>query len=145
MLKNTVSIRKVTFITYYLIVLLCFSVLVSNKQDFYKVLGVPRTATQKEIEKAYYQMATKYHPDTNKEDPQAKEQFAQLAEAYEVLRDEVKRKQYDSAGFDAGQAGKGQHDESGQTSHVDPEELLRTILEEFSRDLGFGDFNAKVK
>uniref|UniRef100_A0A8C5GJH7 DnaJ homolog subfamily A member 3, mitochondrial-like n=1 Tax=Gouania willdenowi TaxID=441366 RepID=A0A8C5GJH7_GOUWI len=141
---NTASIRKVTFITYYLIVLLCFSVPVSNKQDFYEVLGVPRTATQKEIEKAYYQlMAKKYHPDTNKEDPQAKEQFAQLAEAYEVLRDEVKRKQYDSAGFDAGQAGEGQH-ESGQTSHVDPEELLRTILEKLSRDLGFGDFNAKV-
>ncbi|XP_028297654.1 dnaJ homolog subfamily A member 3, mitochondrial-like [Gouania willdenowi] len=120
------------------------SVPVSNKQDFYEVLGVPRTATQKEIEKAYYQlMAKKYHPDTNKEDPQAKEQFAQLAEAYEVLRDEVKRKQYDSAGFDAGQAGEGQH-ESGQTSHVDPEELLRTILEKLSRDLGFGDFNAKV-
>ncbi|XP_029944988.1 dnaJ heat shock protein family (Hsp40) member A3a isoform X2 [Salarias fasciatus] len=117
----------------------------SSKQDFYQVLGVPRTASQKEIKKAYYQMAKKYHPDTNKDDPQAKEKFAQLAEAYEVLSDEVKRKQYDtygSAGFDAGQAGGGQQYWSGQTSNIDPEELFRKIFGEFSGGRGFGDFNA---
>uniref|UniRef100_A0A671YBN3 DnaJ heat shock protein family (Hsp40) member A3a n=1 Tax=Sparus aurata TaxID=8175 RepID=A0A671YBN3_SPAAU len=117
----------------------------SSKQDFYQVLGIPRTATQKEIKKAYYQMAKKYHPDTNKEDPQAKEKFAQLAEAYEVLSDEGKRKQYDtygSTGFDAGQASGGQHYWSGQTSNVDPEELFRKIFGEFSGGRGFGDFNA---
>lgn len=118
---------------------------VSSKQDFYQVLGIPRTSTQKEIKKAYYQMAKKYHPDTNKDDPQAKEKFAQLAEAYEVLSDEVKRKQYDtygSTGFDAGQAGGGQQYWTGQTSHVDPEELFRKIFGEFSGGRGFGDFNA---
>uniref|UniRef100_A0A3B3DB73 DnaJ homolog subfamily A member 3, mitochondrial n=1 Tax=Oryzias melastigma TaxID=30732 RepID=A0A3B3DB73_ORYME len=117
----------------------------SSKQDFYQILGVPRTATQKEIKKAYYQMAKKYHPDTNKDDPQAKEKFAQLAEAYEVLSDEGKRKQYDvygSTGFDAGQAGQGQHYWSGQTTNVDPEELFRKIFGEFSGGRGFGDFNA---
>uniref|UniRef100_A0A3P9MLK9 DnaJ homolog subfamily A member 3, mitochondrial n=1 Tax=Oryzias latipes TaxID=8090 RepID=A0A3P9MLK9_ORYLA len=116
-----------------------------SKQDFYQILGVPRTATQKEIKKAYYQMAKKYHPDTNKDDPQAKEKFAQLAEAYEVIGDEVKRKQYDtygSTGFDAGQAGQGQHYWSGQTTNVDPEELFRKIFGEFSGGRGFGDFNA---
>ncbi|KAM6966907.1 dnaJ heat shock protein family (Hsp40) member A3a [Tautogolabrus adspersus] len=117
----------------------------SSKQDFYQTLGVPRTATQKEIKKAYYQMAKKYHPDTNKEDPQAKEKFAQLAEAYEVLSDEGKRKQYDtygSAGFDAGQAGGGQQYWSGHAQSVDPEELFRKIFGEFSGGRGFGDFNA---
>uniref|UniRef100_A0A8C6KJ52 DnaJ homolog subfamily A member 3, mitochondrial n=1 Tax=Nothobranchius furzeri TaxID=105023 RepID=A0A8C6KJ52_NOTFU len=117
----------------------------SSKQDFYQVLGVPRTATQKEIKKAYYQMAKKYHPDTNKEDPQAKEKFAQLAEAYEVLSDEGKRKQYDtygSAGFDAGQAGGGQQYWRGQASHMDPEELFRKIFGEFSGGRGFGDINS---
>ncbi|XP_070296896.1 dnaJ heat shock protein family (Hsp40) member A3a isoform X1 [Salvelinus sp. IW2-2015] len=120
----------------------------SNKQDFYTVLEVPRTATQKEIKKAYYQMAKKYHPDTNKEDPKAKEKFAQLAEAYEVLSDEVKRKQYDTygvAGFDASQAGGGgghQQYWSGQANSVDPEELFRKIFGEFSGSRGFGDFNA---
>uniref|UniRef100_A0A8D3B1C7 DnaJ homolog subfamily A member 3, mitochondrial n=1 Tax=Scophthalmus maximus TaxID=52904 RepID=A0A8D3B1C7_SCOMX len=117
----------------------------SSKQDFYQVLGVPRAATQKEIKKAYYQMAKKYHPDTNKDDPQAKEKFAQLAEAYEILSDEAKRKQYDaygSAGFGAGQAGRGQQHWSGQTSNVNPEELFRKIFGEFSGGRGFGDFNA---
>ncbi|KAL6102932.1 dnaja3 [Pungitius sinensis] len=116
-----------------------------SKQDFYQILGVPRTATQKEVKKAYYQMAKKYHPDTNKEDPQAKEKFAQLAEAYEVLSDEAKRKQYDaygSAGFGGGQAGGGQHYWSGQASSVNPEELFRKIFGEFSGGRGFGDFNA---
>ncbi|XP_056144755.1 dnaJ heat shock protein family (Hsp40) member A3a isoform X1 [Lampris incognitus] len=121
------------------------SVPAGNKQDFYQILGVPRTATQKEIKKAYYQMAKKYHPDTNKDDPKAKEKFAQLAEAYEVLSDEGKRKQYDTygtSGFDAGQAGGGQQYWSGQTTNVDPEELFRKIFGEFSGARGFGDFSA---
>ncbi|XP_037544918.1 dnaJ heat shock protein family (Hsp40) member A3a [Nematolebias whitei] len=116
----------------------------NSKQDFYHILGVPRTATQKEIKKAYYQMAKKYHPDTNKDDPQAKEKFAQLAEAYEVLGDESKRKQYDtygSAGFGAGHAEGGQHYWGSHTSHVDPEELFRKIFGEFSGGRGFGDYN----
>ncbi|MGH0162689.1 UNVERIFIED_CONTAM: hypothetical protein FKN15_064901 [Acipenser sinensis] len=106
-----------------------------NKQDFYQVLGVPRSSTQKEIKKAYYQLAKKYHPDTNKDDPQAKEKFAQLAEAYEVLSDEVKRKQYDtygSAGFDPGRAGAGSQQYWRGGASVDPEELFRKIFGEFS-------------
>uniref|UniRef100_A0A674BL26 DnaJ heat shock protein family (Hsp40) member A3b n=1 Tax=Salmo trutta TaxID=8032 RepID=A0A674BL26_SALTR len=120
----------------------------ANKQDLYDVLGVPRTASQKEIKKAYYQMAKKYHPDTNQDDPQAKEKFAKLAEAYEVLSDEVKRKQYDTygaAGFDPGQAGGGpggqQYWRAGGAS-VDPEEMFRKIFGEFTGAQGFGDFNS---
>ncbi|XP_066186195.1 dnaJ homolog subfamily A member 3, mitochondrial isoform X1 [Sylvia atricapilla] len=115
------------------------------KEDYYQVLGVPRTATQKEIKKAYYQLAKKYHPDTNKDDPKAKEKFSQLAEAYEVLSDEVKRKQYDAYGtasFEAGAAGAGagagrQYWSSGPS--IDPEELFRKIFGEFSGS-PFGDF-----
>ncbi|XP_040295390.1 dnaJ homolog subfamily A member 3, mitochondrial isoform X1 [Bufo bufo] len=115
---------------------------VSNKTDYYQVLGVPRNASQKEIKKAYYQLAKKYHPDTNKEDPQAKEKFSQLAEAYEVLSDEVKRKQYDAYGtadFAAGAGGGGQQYWRGGPT-VDPEELFRKIFGEFSGS-PFGDFN----
>uniref|UniRef100_A0A8C4JJJ5 DnaJ homolog subfamily A member 3, mitochondrial n=1 Tax=Dromaius novaehollandiae TaxID=8790 RepID=A0A8C4JJJ5_DRONO len=113
------------------------------KEDYYQVLGVPRTATQKEIKKAYYQLAKKYHPDTNKDDPKAKEKFSQLAEAYEVLSDEVKRKQYDAYGtasFDPGAAGAGRQYWSSGPS-IDPEELFRKIFGEFSGS-PFGDFQS---
>ncbi|XP_063170841.1 dnaJ homolog subfamily A member 3, mitochondrial isoform X1 [Candoia aspera] len=113
-----------------------------SKEDYYQILGVPRNASHKEIKKAYYQLAKKYHPDTNKDDPKAKEKFSQLAEAYEVLGDEVKRKQYDTYGtadFGFGSAGSGQqYRHSGPT--IDPEELFRKIFGEFSQS-PFGDFN----
>ncbi|XP_038568750.1 dnaJ homolog subfamily A member 3, mitochondrial-like isoform X1 [Micropterus salmoides] len=117
----------------------------ANKPDFYGVLGVSRTATQKDIKKAYYQLAKKYHPDTNPDDPEAKEKFAKLAEAYEVLSDEVKRKQYDTygaAGFDPNRAGAGQQQyyRAGGTS-IDPEELFRKIFGEFTGGMGFGDIH----
>ncbi|KAM4603209.1 dnaJ homolog subfamily A member 3, mitochondrial-like isoform 2-T2 [Discoglossus pictus] len=115
-----------------------------NKTDFYQVLGVQRNASQKEIKKAYYQLAKKYHPDTNKDDPQAKEKFAQLAEAYEVLSDEVKRKQYDTYGtadFGAGAGGGGGQQYWRGGPSVDPEELFRKIFGEFSGS-PFGDFNS---
>uniref|UniRef100_A0A665TD33 DnaJ homolog subfamily A member 3, mitochondrial n=1 Tax=Echeneis naucrates TaxID=173247 RepID=A0A665TD33_ECHNA len=120
---------------------------VTNKQDFYEVLGVSRTASQRDIKKAYYQLAKKYHPDTNPDDPEAKEKFSKLAEAYEVLSDEVKRKQYDTygaAGFDPGRAGAGQQQQyyrAGGAS-IDPEELFRKIFGEFTGGRNFGDFQS---
>ncbi|XP_061627895.1 dnaJ homolog subfamily A member 3, mitochondrial-like isoform X2 [Phyllopteryx taeniolatus] len=113
----------------------------ANKQDLYEVLGVALTASQKDIKKAYYQLAKKYHPDTNPDDPEAKEKFAKLAEAYEVLSDEVKRKQYDTyglAGFDANRVGQQQHYRAG-SANVDPEELFRKIFGDFAG--GFRDVN----
>nr|XP_040041457.1 dnaJ homolog subfamily A member 3, mitochondrial-like isoform X2 [Gasterosteus aculeatus aculeatus] len=118
----------------------------ASKQDLYDVLGVSRSVSQKDIKKAYYQLAKKYHPDTNPDEPDAKEKFAQLAEAYEVLSDEVKRKQYDTygaAGFDpgrAGAAGQQQYYRAGG-ANIDPEELFRKIFGEFSGGRGFADIN----
>lgn len=66
--------------------------------DYYKVLGVDRNATQEEIRKAYRKQAKKYHPDINKDDPQAKERFQEINEANEVLGDPEKRKKYDEYG-----------------------------------------------
>ncbi|KAI9264872.1 hypothetical protein BDA99DRAFT_507126 [Phascolomyces articulosus] len=68
------------------------------KRDPYEVLGVSKTASQGDIKKAYYALAKKYHPDTNKE-KDAREKFVQIQEAYEILSDEQKRKQYDQFGF----------------------------------------------
>ena len=64
-------------------------------RDFYEVLGVSEKASADEIKKAYSKLAKKYHPDANPDDPSAAERFKDLGEAYSVLSDAEKRKQYD--------------------------------------------------
>ena len=58
-----------------------------SKRDFYEVLGVERNAEDREIKKAYKRLAMKFHPDRNREDPQAEEKFKEVKEAYEILTD----------------------------------------------------------
>lgn len=67
-------------------------------KDYYDTLGVGREASKAEIKKKYYQLAKKYHPDANKDDPKAAEKFSQVQEAYEVLSDESKRSAYNQFG-----------------------------------------------
>ena len=64
-------------------------------KDFYKILGVPEKATAEEIKKAYRKLAKTHHPDANRGDPKATERFKEIGEAYSVLSDAAKRKQYD--------------------------------------------------
>ena len=67
-------------------------------KDYYEVLGVPRTATEAEIKKAFRKLAREYHPDVAKNKKQAEEKFKEINEAYEVLGDATKRKKYDELG-----------------------------------------------
>ena len=63
----------------------------SNKRDYYEVLGVQKNATADELKKAYRKLALKYHPDRNPGDKEAEEKFKEAAEAYDVLSDADKR------------------------------------------------------
>ncbi len=67
-------------------------------KDYYKILGVGRKATQEEIKKAYRKLALKYHPDKNQGNKASEDKFKEIAEAYEVLKDPTKRKNYDRFG-----------------------------------------------
>ncbi len=72
----------------------------SNKRDYYEVLGVERSADQATLKRAYRKLAMKYHPDKNPDDKEAEQKFKELNEAYEVLSDDEKRNMYDRYGHD---------------------------------------------
>lgn len=105
-----------------------------TKKDYYEVLGVDRNATQEEIKKAYRKLAIKYHPDKNPGNPEAEEKFKEAAEAYEVLGNPEKRRQYDQFGHAAVNGGMA----GGFSSVEDIFERFRTIFEED----GFGAFSS---
>lgn len=67
------------------------------EKDYYKSLGVPKNASAAEIKKAYRKLARQYHPDANKSDAKAEEKFKEISEAYDVLSDATRRKEYDEA------------------------------------------------
>ncbi len=71
----------------------------ADKRDYYEVLGVGKNASDDEIKKAHRKLAKKYHPDLNKDNPEAAEKFKELNEAYEVLSDKEKKAKYDQFGF----------------------------------------------
>ena len=99
-------------------------------EDFYKILGVEKTATTQEIKKAYRKLALKYHPDKNPGDKAAEEKFREVSEAYEVLSNDEKRAKYDQFGHAAftqggmGGAGAG----GGYGGFHDPFDIFREVF-----------------
>uniref|UniRef100_A0A3Q2U439 DnaJ homolog subfamily B member 9 n=1 Tax=Fundulus heteroclitus TaxID=8078 RepID=A0A3Q2U439_FUNHE len=91
--------------------------LILAKKDYYDILGVPRGATERHIKKAFHRLARKFHPDKNKS-PDSEVRFREIAEAYEVLSDESRRRRYDQFGdgvhFAGGDAQDGQPRPAGQ-------------------------------
>ena len=88
----------------------------ADKRDYYEVLGISKGASDDEIKKAYRKLAKKYHPDMNPGDKEAETRFKEASEAYAVLSDADKRRQYDQFGhsaFDGGAGGAGGFDFSG--------------------------------
>ncbi|XP_041348272.1 dnaJ homolog subfamily B member 9-like [Gigantopelta aegis] len=97
----------------YCTVFLSFVDIASAGKDYYKILGVKKDATEKQIKKAFRKLALKYHPDKNKKDKDgAQKKFMEIAEAYEILSDKEKRNQYDQFG-EEGANGHGFHGHEG--------------------------------
>ena len=102
--------------------------------DLYQILGVPRGASDDEIKKAYRKLAMQWHPDRNNGSAEAEEQFKQITEAYDVLRDPNKRAMYDRYG-EAGLRGGG----GAGFHHVDLAEALNIFMRDFGGFSGLGD------
>jgi len=96
-------------------------------EDYYKILGVNRTANEAEIKKAYRKLAMKYHPDHAKGDKAAEEKFKKISEAYAVLSDKDKRQEYDTFGSE------------GFRQRFSQEDIFRNAdLGDIFREFGFG-------
>jgi curved DNA-binding protein len=116
-------------------------------RDYYEVLGVPRTASQKDIKSAFRRLARKYHPDVNPSDPEAAGKFKEINEAHEVLSDPEKRKKYDEFGPDWKQyeaweqAGRPGGSPFGQSNNVEYRTASPEDMEDlFGSDSPFSDF-----
>ena len=97
-------------------------------EDFYKVLGVEKNATQQEIKKAYRKLALKYHPDRNQGDKSAEEKFKRVSEAYEVLSNDEKRAKYDQFGHAAFEQGGFGGAQGGFGGFQDPFDIFREVF-----------------
>jgi curved DNA-binding protein len=99
-----------------------------SNRDYYKILGVSKSASSEDIKKAYRKLAMKYHPDRNKENKAAEERFKEISEAYAVLSDPEKKKQYDMFGAE------------GFQQRYSQEDIFRSFdFSDILREFGFGN------
>jgi len=112
-----------------------------EKRDYYKVLGIPKTASHDEIKAAYRKSALKYHPDRNPNNKDAENKFKEAAQAYEVLSDAEKRQRYD-------QLGHATYENMGSAGHAGPQGMnMDDIFSNFGDIFGdiFGDQRHRSK
>ncbi|WCJ18977.1 Chaperone protein dnaJ GFA2 mitochondrial [Euphorbia peplus] len=114
-------------------------------KDYYDVLGVSKNASASEIKKAYYGLAKKLHPDTNKDDPEAEKKFQEVSKAYEVLKDEEKRGQYDEVGHDAYEQNLNGDFHPGGGAGFDPLNIFRDFTSVFNQQIGGRDVKVAIE
>ncbi len=103
-------------------------------KDYYQILGVKKSASQEEIKKAYRKLAMKYHPDRNKGNKEAEDKFKEISEAYAVLSDQEKRKQYDMFGAE------------GFRQKFTQEDIFRGFdFNNIFQEFGFGHFGGRKR
>jgi len=115
------NMRRVSALSLFIFLLLLLVVAVEGGRDFYRILGLARGASERQIKKAYRKMAQIYHPDKNKNDEEAQKKFVDIAAAYEVLSDKSKRAIYDQGGEEALKQGGGG---GGGGAGMDPFDLF---------------------
>lgn len=114
----------------------------ANKRDYYEVLGVEKSATADQIKSAYRKLAMKYHPDRNPDNPEAKEKFTEISEAYEVLSNPEKRQRYDQFGHQGVNFGPGGFDFGRDFSGFQDVDLSDIFANLFGRGGGGGGFSS---
>ena len=114
----------------------------AEKRDYYEVLGVAKDATADQIKSAYRKLAMKYHPDRNPDNPEAKEKFTEVSEAYEVLSNPEKRQRYDQFGHQGVNFGPGGFDFGRDFSHFQDVDLGDILNSFFGGGMGGGGFSS---
>lgn len=114
----------------------------ANKRDYYEVLGVEKSATADQIKSAYRKLAMKYHPDRNPDNPEAKEKFTEISEAYEVLSNPEKRQRYDQFGHQGVNFGPGGFDFGRDFSGFQDVDLSDIFANLFGGGGGGGGFSS---
>ncbi|KAG8439773.1 hypothetical protein GDO86_005804 [Hymenochirus boettgeri] len=104
--------------------ILLISEIILAKKTYYDILGVPKNSSERQIKKAFHKLAMKYHPDKNKS-PDAEAKFREIAEAYETLSDETKRKEYDQFGHEAFTNGRGSEQNFHQHFNFNFDDLFK--------------------
>ncbi|NP_001125972.1 dnaJ homolog subfamily B member 9 precursor [Pongo abelii] len=121
------------------ICILMITELILASKSYYDILGVPKSASERQIKKAFHKLAMKYHPDKNKS-PDAEAKFREIAEAYETLSDANRRKEYDTLGHSAFTNGKGQR---GSGSSF--EQSFNFNFDDLFKDFGFFGQNQNTR